>query len=70
MKYYFLLIAITGTITASCQEWKKQYDYVDQCVCGLSVVGKGNKHGYADKDGKLVVPLVYDEAIAFSEGMA
>ena len=34
---------------------------------GLSVVGKGNKHGYADKDGKLVVPLVYDEAIAFSE---
>ena len=37
-------------------------------VCPL--VTKGEKHGFADKDGKLVVPLIYDEAMTFSEGMA
>ncbi len=70
MKYYFLWMAFAASFAARSQEWTKKYDHVDQCICGLSVVGKGDKHGYADKDGKLVVPLIYDEAMAFSDGFA
>lgn len=52
------------------QPWTKEYDNVDQCVCGLSIVGKGDKHGFVDKDGELIVPLIYYTARTFSENMA
>jgi len=35
-----------------------------------AVVKKNNKYGYVDKGGKLVVPLIYDDAIEFREGLA
>ena len=70
MKYNFLLGAILISMAGYGQAWTKEYDHVDDCVCGLSLVGKGDKHGFADKDGKLIVPLIYDEAMTFSEGMA
>ena len=70
MKYSLLLGAIVISMTGYAQAWTKQYDHVDDCVCGLSLVGKSDKHGFVDKNGKLVVPLIYDEAMTFSEGMA
>ena len=54
MKYSLLLGAIVISMTGYAQAWTKQYDHVDDCVCGLSLVGKGEKHGFVDKNGKLV----------------
>lgn len=69
MKKYFLPL-IFMVSTAGAQQWAKQYDFVDDCVCGLAKVSKDGKIGYVTSDGKLVVPLEYDEAITFSEGLA
>jgi len=54
----FYLVSIASLQSSYSQSWTKQYDHMDDCVCGLSLVGKGDKHGYADKDGKLIVPLI------------
>jgi hypothetical protein len=37
---------------------------------GLALVTKGDKHGFVTKDGKLVVALIYDDALHFNEDMA
>ena len=58
------------SLSASPQQWARQFDFVDDASCGLALVGKGNKRGFVDKDGRLLVPLVYDEAMHYSEGMA
>ena len=50
------------------QKWAKNFDYVDQCICGLSKIGKDNKVGYAVINGKIVIPVIYDEGLTFSEG--
>ena len=55
MKYSLLLSALIFTLAGYGQAWTKQYDHVDDCICGLSLVGKGDKHGFVDKDGKLVM---------------
>lgn len=71
MKYSILLLgALIFTLAGYGQAWTKQYDHVDDCICGLSLVGKGEKHGFVDKEGKLVIPLIYDDALTFSEGFA
>ena len=70
MKNYFVLFILFWSIQASAQSWTKQYDFVDDCVCGLAKVSKDGKFGYVTKSGELVVPLVYDEALTFSEGRA
>lgn len=50
------------------QKWAKNFDFVDQCICGLSKVGKDNKIGYTDINGNVVIPVIYDEGLTFSEG--
>jgi len=70
MKYIQLSLLLFFCSGIQAQSWTKQYDYVDNCICGLSKVSKGNLYGYVDKEGKLVVPLIYDDAISFSEGFA
>lgn len=37
---------------------------------GLEVIKKGNKYGFIDKTGKIIVPFEYDYADSFSEGLA
>ena len=37
---------------------------------GLAVVEKESKYGYADPEGRIVIPLRYDWADAFDEGLA
>lgn len=37
---------------------------------GLIPICKGDKWGYMDKSGRIVIPLMYDEAHDFSEGIA
>ena len=71
MKKWLLSLLSLWIVNAGfAQAWAKQYDHVDECTCGLSLVGKGNKHGFVDKNGKVVVPLIYDEALTFSDGLA
>ena len=50
------------------------YDYIDCLSEGLARVEKGEypnkKFGFIDKTGKVVIPLIYDYAWHFSEGLA
>ncbi|HLF44938.1 MAG TPA: WG repeat-containing protein [Chitinophagaceae bacterium] len=62
----FLLFSFTG----ESQSWTKNYDLVDACDCGIYKVVKNNKYGYADEKGKLIIPLIYDDGMSFSEGRA
>ena len=58
MKYNFLLGAILISMAGYGQAWTKEYDHVDDCVCGLSLVGKGDKHGrIAPETGQLVINM-------------
>lgn len=70
MKYILFLSALCLSFAGSAQQWAKQYDNVDECSCGLAQVTKGDKHGYVTKDGTVVVPLIYEDALHFSENMA
>lgn len=46
------------------------YDYVGCAREGLSIVEKDNKWGFVDKQGKEVIPLIYDAVIDFKQGYA
>lgn len=52
------------------QAWTKNYDLVDASDCGLFKVAKNGKYGYADDKGKLIIALIYDDGMSFSEGKA
>lgn len=47
-----------------------KYDRVTQFDEGLAVVSENGRHGYVDTLGKVVVPLVYDDAVRFHNGRA
>src|SRR4051812_4686689 len=68
MKRLLLLLILPLPFYAHTQKWAKKFDFVDQCICGLSKLGKDNKIGYADINGNVVIQLIYDEGLAFSEG--
>ena len=68
MKRLLLLLLFPLPFYSHAQKWAKNFDFVDQCVCGLSKVGKDNKVGYADINGNVVIPVIYDEGLTFSEG--
>ena len=70
MKYILFFSAVWLSVAGSAQQWTKQYDFVDECTCGLALVSKADKHGFVTKEGKLVIPLIYDDALHFTEGMA
>ena len=71
MKKIFVLPAIlTLGIGSIAQKWAKEYVHVNEVACGLSLVEKDGKHGYVNKDGKLVIPLKYDEGMNFVDGRA
>ncbi len=50
-----------------------EFNYIASFSDGLAVVRKGDqetgKYGYIDKTGKVVIPLEYDLAWGFSEGL-
>ena len=69
MKKICLLIMIFAAMGVKAQKWEKNYDFVDDCICGLSKVSKNGKIGYADRQGKEVIPLLYSEGLTFNEGM-
>lgn len=68
MKSVCMLIFILPAFALYAQKWEKNYDFVDQCICGLSKVGKAGKIGYADKNGVEIIKLEYNDGLSFNEG--
>jgi len=68
MKTVLLLILFFPVLGSYSQKWEKNYDYVDNCVCGLSKVSKDGKIGYVNKQGIEVIKPQYDEGLTFNEG--
>jgi hypothetical protein len=68
MKKLWMLLFCFHIFQGIAQNWEKNYDYVDNCTCGLSRVKKNDKVGYVNKDGQLIVKLQYDEGLTFNEG--
>lgn len=68
MKKLLLLLSVISALPLAAQKWSKNFDFVDQCICGLSLVGKDHKVGFADHDGNIIIPLIYDEGLTFNEG--
>ena len=71
MKKIFILPAlILISMTGAAQKWAKEYGSVNELSCGLSLVEKDGKHGYVNKDGKVIIAVIYDEGMNFAEGKA
>ena len=68
MKKILILLCLFPVINSYAQKWEKNYDIVDNCLCGLSKVKKNDKVGYVNKQGVEVVQLQYDEGLNFREG--
>ena len=48
------------------QIWKNKFDFSE----GLAVVQIGEKYGYISKRGQIIIPIIYDYAEAFINGVA
>jgi WG containing repeat len=68
MKKILLLALLFPVLGSYSQNWEKKYDYVDDCVCGLSQVKKDGKVGYVSKNGTEIIKPQYDDGLTFSEG--
>ena len=65
-----LLLAVIIPLIGIGQKWEKKYDFVDNCICGLSKVKKDGKVGYVTKEGVEVIKLIYNDGLTFKEGYA
>jgi hypothetical protein len=50
--------------------WKSKYDFVGHFYEGLARVELGDKYGFVNERGNVVIPLKYDEVESFSGGLA
>jgi hypothetical protein len=70
MKKLLFIFLLPMVIPAFAQKWAKDFDFVDNPSNGLSLVKKDGKYGFVDLNGKIVVPIEFQEAVAYSEGFA
>ncbi|HNJ29053.1 MAG TPA: WG repeat-containing protein, partial [Ferruginibacter sp.] len=68
MKKILLLFLLFPVLDSYAQKWEKNYESVDNCICGLSKVKKNGKIGYVNKDGDVIIKVIYDEGLTFNEG--
>jgi hypothetical protein len=68
MKKLLVLLLLFPVLGSYSQNWEKNYEYVDNCICGLSKVKKNNKIGYVNKDGVEIIKPQYDEGLTYNEG--
>ncbi len=68
MRKILLLFLLFPVLDSYAQKWEKNYESVDNCICGLSKVKKNGKIGYVNKEGVEVIKLLYDEGLTFNEG--
>jgi hypothetical protein len=70
MKKLLVILFVLPALNCVAQKWEKNYDYVDNCTCGLSKVKKDGKIGYVNKQGVEVIKPQYEDGLTFSEGYA
>lgn len=63
-----MLFLLFPVLDSFAQKWEKKYEFVDNCICGLSKVKKDGKIGYVNKDGVEIIKPQYDEGLTFNEG--
>jgi len=68
MKKVFTLMLLFPVLGGFAQKWEKNYDFVDDCICGLSKVKKNEKVGYVNKEGVEIIKLQYDDGLTFESG--
>ncbi len=68
MKKILALFLLFPVMNSYSQNWEKNYDFVDNCICGLSKVKKNGKIGYVNKNGLEVIKPQYDEGLTYNEG--
>jgi hypothetical protein len=68
MKKILMFLFFFPILNNYAQKWEKNYDFVDDCICGLSKVKKDNKIGYVNKEGVVIIELQYNEGLTFHEG--
>lgn len=66
----FIALLLVLFIPCYSQAWTKNFDIVDACECGIYKVAKNDKYGYTDDKGNLIIQLIYDDGMSFSEGRA
>ena len=59
-----LLYMVSNYVAA--QDWKARYDEVGLFENGLAYVMKENEYGYVDKNGKEVIPCIYNAIGSFN----
>ena len=72
MKKLLILLLCWPALQLAAQKvpaWEKNFDYVDECICGLSKVGKDGKVGYVNNKGEVVIKLEYAEGLTFHDGV-
>jgi len=68
MKKILILVFLFTAQHGFAQKWEKNYDFVDNCVCGLSKVKKDGKIGYVNNAGVELIPLQYEDGLTYQEG--
>ena len=68
MKKLLILALVLFALPGYSQKWEKNYESVDNCVCGLSKVKKNGKTGYVNKEGVEIIKLQYNDGLTFNEG--
>ena len=67
-KLLVMMLLLPSLGSYSQNKWEKKYDFVDNCICGLSRVKKDGKVGYVNKDGVEIIKLQYEEGLTFKDG--
>ena len=81
LKKLSISIALVSTLLLSPSAWawwsceraqvgERDYDDVSCLSEDVSVVKKGNRYGFVDKTGKVIIALQYDDAFNFLDGLA
>lgn len=70
---FFLFLLITTLSLVSCSSGEEnssstEPEYVEDGL--LALVKKGNKYGFINSNNEILIPLEYDQATTFSEGLA
>lgn len=70
MNKTLIIIAISLLTFNSQAQQRNRADRVGGYPNGLAITSKNYLYGYKDKTGKEIIPLIYANAMAFSEGLA
>jgi hypothetical protein len=68
MKKLLIISLLFPSLFSLAQNWEKKYEFVDNCICGLSKVKKNGKVGYVNNKGVEIIKPQYEDGLTFNEG--